>query len=264
MTNHTVDIWLAGRDEQKSLYRMDRSGCFRSLGHGLASHYFAEPFDVVFVFEINALMHPQCRVIPTHRVLLYPTFDLSDQQMANFEDLGVSVLPDDAIMKPPNPGMRQLLEEAVTSRSVQRQRPKDRLLIFPADIRPMKGQVDFLEGLLFNGARRPSAVQRLRGLTIVIAGGCDGNQTYCTEVVELTQRINAEGLLNIIVADTLKDQELAQLYAAALGVVLHSRVDCNPRAIYEGLITDAPFFCNRAYKVARPCAAPWPCHRRRQ
>jgi len=40
----------------------------------------------------------------------------------------------------------------------------------------------------------------------------------------------------------LKDQELAQLYAAALGVVLHSRVDCNPRAVYEGLITDAPFF----------------------
>merc|ERR1711994_562432 len=45
-----------------------------------------------------------------------------------------------------------------------------------------------------------------------------------------------------IVADQLRDDELAQLYAAALGVVLNSRADCNPRAVYEGLVADAPFF----------------------
>merc|ERR1719401_1407962 len=145
-------------------------------------------------------------------------------------------------MKPPNPAMRKLLEEATSDRQTRFQRPKDRLLIFPADIRPLKGQADFLSGLVFEGARRPSAVQRLRGLTIVVAGACDGNQSYCSEVVGLTQRVNNEGLINIVVADQLKDDELAQLYAAALGVVLHSRVDCNPRAVYEGLVTDSPFF----------------------
>lgn len=240
-TNHTVDIWLAARDEHKTLYRMDRSGCLRSLGHGLGTHHFVESFDLVFVFEINAFMHPQCRIIPARRVLLYPTFDLSDAQMTNFEDLGVSVLPDDAMLKPPNNAMRQLLEEAVEARQTRR-RPKDRLLIFPADIRPMKGQADFLAGLLFAEAQRPSSIQRLRGLTIVVAGSCDGNETYCSEVVGLSERVNADGILNVVVADQLKDEELAQLYAAALGVVLHSRVDCNPRAIYEGLVTDAPFF----------------------
>jgi len=242
LTNHSVDIWLAARDEQKTLYRMDRSGCLRNLGIGLATHYFAESFDLVFVFEINALMHPQCRIIPATRVLLYPTFDLSEAQVQNFEDLGVSALPDDAILKPPNPAMRELLEEALNARLKRNQKVKDRLLIFPADIRPMKGQTDFLQGLLIEGARYPNAVERLHGLTVVIAGGCDGNQTYCSEVLRLTDKVNAEKRVNIIVADQLKDVELAQLYAAALGVVLHSRIDCNPRAVYEGLVTDSPFF----------------------
>lgn len=249
LTNHTVGVWLAARDERKTLYRMDRSGCLRSLGHGLGTHHFAESFDLVFVFEINAFMHPQCRIIPARRMLLYPTFELSDAQMNNFEDLGVSVLPDDALLKPPNAAMRQLLEDARDARQVQLQRPKDRLLIFPADIRPMKGQTDFLAGLLFAEAQRPSSIQRLRGLTIVVAGSCDGNETYCSEVVSLSERVNADGILNVVIADQLKDQELAQLYSAALGVVLHSRVDCNPRAIYEGLIADAPFFVTERTRV---------------
>eukprot|EP00931_Biecheleriopsis_adriatica_P065635 TRINITY_DN40127_c0_g1_i1.p1 TRINITY_DN40127_c0_g1~~TRINITY_DN40127_c0_g1_i1.p1 ORF type:complete len:716 (+),score=138.54 TRINITY_DN40127_c0_g1_i1:56-2149(+) len=249
VTNNSVDIWLAARDEQKTLYRMDRSGCLRNTGHTLMSHYFAEPIDLLFVFEINALMHPMGRVIPARRALLYPTYDLSDSQIANFEELGVSVLPDDAILKPPNPAFRKLLDEATTSRQAKMQRPKDRLVIFPADIKPIKGQLDFLSGLLFEGARRPSAVQRLRGLTIVVAGGCDGNQTYCSEVVEVTQRINAEKLLNIVVADQLKDDELAQLYTASLGVVLHSVIDCNPRAVYEGLVTDTPFFVTESARL---------------
>ena len=78
--------------------------------------------------------------------------------------------------------------------------------------------------MLIAEARRPSAVQRLqcaqkqtrglapliitiarRGLTLVVAGGCDGNQTYCAEVVAMTQKINAEKLLNVVVADQLKD-----------------------------------------------------------
>lgn len=242
VTNHSVDIWLAGRDEGKTLHRMDRSGCFRSLGHGLGTHYFAEPFDIVFVFEINAFMHPQCRILPARRMLLYPTFDLSDSQMQNFEAIGVTVLPDDAILKPPNTRMRHLLEEALTTRQQKAPRPKDRLLVFPADIRPMKGQSDFLQGLLIAGTRSEASIQRLKRLTVVIAGGCDGNQTYCAEVVSLSERVNAEGHVSVVLADQLKDEDLAQLYAAALGVVLHSRVDCNPRSVYEGLVADAPFF----------------------
>jgi len=249
VTNSSVDVWLAARDEQKTLYRMDRSGCLRNSGHSLASNHFAEPIDLMFVFEINALMHPMTRVMPARRVLLYPTYDLSDDQISNFEDLGVSVLPDDAILKPPNPSFRKTLDEAIMQRQRRLQRPKDKLLIFPADIRPIKGQLDFLSGLLFEGARKPSAVQRLRGLTIVVAGGCDGNQTYCNEVVTLTQKINAEKLLNVVVADQLKDEELAQLFTASLGIVLHSVIDCNPRVIYEGLVTDTPFYVTESTRL---------------
>merc|ERR1719440_1211626 len=248
-TNHSVDIWLAARDERKTLFRMDRSGCFRSLDLGLASHHFTESFDVMFVFEVNALMHPQCRVIPAHRTLLYPTFHLSEEQIENFEELGVSVLPDDAVLKPPNPAMRQILDEAVSSRWTRMPRLKDRLLLYPADIRPLKGQVDFLRALITEEAQFPASIQRLKGLTVVIAGGCDGNQTYCAEVATLTQRANNEGILNIVIADQLKDEEIGQLYAAALGVVLYSRVDCNPRCIYEGFIADAPFFATEATRI---------------
>lgn len=249
LTNSSVDVWLAARDEQKTLFRMDRSGCLRNTGHSLSSNFFAEPIDLMFVFEINAFMHPIARVMPAKRVLLYPTYDLSDDQISNFEDLGVSVLPDDAILKPPNPAFRKILEEAVAMRQARLQRPKDRLLLLPADIRPIKGQLDFLAGLVFEGARRPSAVQRLRGLTLVVAGGCDGNQTYCAEVVAMTQKINAEKLLNVVVADQLKDEELAQLFTASLGVVLHPVIDCNPRVVYEGLLTDTPFFATESARL---------------
>jgi hypothetical protein len=203
----------------------------------------------MFVFEVNALMHPQCRVVQAHRTLLYPTFHLTEAQSANFEDLGVSVLPDDGLLKPPNPAMRQILDEAVSSRWTKMPRLKDRLLLYPADIRPMKGQKEFLRALITQEAQFPASIQRLKGLTIVIAGGCDGNQTYCDEVATLTQRINNEGYLNLVIADQLKDDELAQLYAAALGIVLYSRVDCNPRAIYEGFVADAPFFVTQTARL---------------
>ena len=109
--------WLGQRTADLTrLYRMDRSGCLRNSGHrlmplhfrafctcrllaaSLASNYFAEPIDLMFVFEINALMpcpqmsfwytdelfailklcvtavrHPMTRVMPARRVLLYPT-----------------------------------------------------------------------------------------------------------------------------------------------------------------------------------------------
>eukprot|EP00928_Gymnodinium_smaydae_P097130 TRINITY_DN8724_c0_g3_i1.p1 TRINITY_DN8724_c0_g3~~TRINITY_DN8724_c0_g3_i1.p1 ORF type:complete len:845 (+),score=109.33 TRINITY_DN8724_c0_g3_i1:72-2537(+) len=239
-TNHTVDIWIAGREEGKALYRMDAAGCIRRTATSLADHYFAEVFDLVFVFEVNALMHPHCRIVPTRRMLLYPTFDLSEPQVMNLETLGISVLADDAILKPPNPAARQLLEDALRDRMSRSQRAKDRLLLFPAEIRPMKGQLDFLQGLLVRGNKR--AVQRLRGMTIVVAGGCGGNQTYCAEVVGLTRQVTEEGLINVVLADQLRDEELAQLMVSSLGLVLYSRVDCNPRAVYEGFVTDTSFF----------------------
>lgn len=250
LTNSTVDVWLAARDEQKTLFRMDANGCMRNLGIGLMTHHFVDTFDVLFVFEINALMHPQARIIPSKRVMLYPTFDLGEAQIFNFEELGASPLPDDAVIKPPNLGMRQLLVEALETRKKRSKKVKDRLLIFPADIRPMKGQIDFLQALVFDTAKRPSAVARLRGLTIVVAGGCDGNQTYCEEVMAATETLNNEGFVNVVVADQLKDVELAQLYAASVGVVLNSRVDCNPRAVYEGLWTDTPFFVTEQTRLS--------------
>mmetsp|Transcript_5250 Transcript_5250/g.12639 ORF Transcript_5250/g.12639 Transcript_5250/m.12639 type:complete len:634 (-) Transcript_5250:60-1961(-) len=247
LTNQTLDIWLAARDEAKTMYRMDRSGCFRKLPMSLAEHYFVDSFDLLYVFEINALMHPRARIISAKRILLTPAFALLDAQRANFEELGVSVLADDAVLKPPNPQFQRLLDEAWALRQERfPEKVKDRLLLFPADIRPLKGQVDFLTGLLLQQAQNSAAVQRLmqrlKFLTIVIAGRCDGNQTYCTEVVELSKQVNNEGVLNIVVADALKDEELTQLYAASAGVVLYSRIDCNPRAVYEALWTDTPFF----------------------
>jgi glycosyltransferase involved in cell wall biosynthesis len=146
---------------------------------------------------------------------------------------------------------RQLLEDATSHRKMKGLPAKDRLLVFPADIRPLKGHMDFFSALVAKSAQRPTALQRLRGLTVVLAGGCDGNETYCAEVVTLTQKISAEGIVNIVIADQLKDEELVQLYAAALGIVLFSRIDCNPRAVYEGFVTDTPFFATEATNLPR-------------
>jgi len=250
-TNQSVDIWLAARDDAKTLFRMDRSGCFRKLQLSLAEHYFVDTFDLMYVFEINALMHPRARIISAKRMVLSPAFALLDGQRANFEELGVSVLSDDAVLKPPNPQFQRMLEEAWTSRIRKSpQKPKDRLLIFPAEIRPLKGQVEFLQGLVSTQAQNPASVQRLKSLTIVIAGRCDGNQTYCSEVVDLSNQVNEEGVMNIVVADALKDDELTQLYAASVGVVLYSRIDCNPRAVYEALWTDTPFFVTEQTRLS--------------
>jgi hypothetical protein len=63
----------------------------RWIDASLSSNFFAEPIDLMFVFEINAFMsgnpavstphlvqwkpprHPIARVMPAKRVLLYPT-----------------------------------------------------------------------------------------------------------------------------------------------------------------------------------------------
>lgn len=131
---------------------------------------------------------------------------------------------------------------ALTDREAKTRRVKDRLLLLPADIRPLKGQAEFLRGLLSQETQNPANLRRLKGLTVVVAGSCESNQTYCSEVVQLTQQVNNEGELNVVIADQLKDEELAQLYAAALGVVVYSKIDCNPRAVFEGFVTDTPFF----------------------
>lgn len=248
-TNYTTDIWLASRNERKTLFRMDRSGCLRNTGLDLESHFLVEPVDVLFVFEINAFMQAKCRTIEARRVILYPTYDLSLAQIANFQDLGVAVLPDHDLVKPPNQHTRRVLDEAyagVQSEALSR----GKMLVFPADIRPLKGQTSFLSSFLELEQTNSVHLQRLKGVTIILAGACDGNQTYCDEVVRLSESVNHEGNIRIVLAGVLDEKALAHLYASSIGVVSFSHVDCNPRTIYEGLITNSPFFVTRSTRLS--------------
>eukprot|EP00397_Hematodinium_sp_SG-2012_P035290 GEMP01037945.1.p1 GENE.GEMP01037945.1~~GEMP01037945.1.p1 ORF type:complete len:535 (+),score=118.97 GEMP01037945.1:13-1617(+) len=231
LTNSSTDIYLVGRDEAKTVYRMDATGCLRSLENGLATHRLEYEFDLQFVFEINAFMQGESRGnIKARHTILYPTFSLTPAQMDNFKHYGVSILPDDEILKPPNPYFAKALKLARDPGPLLH----PRMLLFPADLRPSKGQKDFLLGLLkFPG--------RVEGVRVVLAGACDGNSTYCDEVVTICQSMKG-GAVECDIADIVPDEQLAYLYGAALGVVSYSSVDCNPRAIFEGLYTNTPFF----------------------
>ena len=105
LTNETVDIWMVGRDHNRTVYRMDNTGCFVSLKQGLAEKSLGHMiFDILFVFEINSFMHPQARGgIHAKKTVLYPTFKLTKEQVSNFNEQKVSVLMDDQVLKPPNP-----------------------------------------------------------------------------------------------------------------------------------------------------------------
>eukprot|EP00392_Amoebophrya_sp_AT5.2_P009896 g9927.t1 len=115
VTNSTLDVWMVGRDTEKTVYRMDARGCFVSLKQGLATHSLlqAQQFDLLFIFEVNSFMHPEARGgVFAKKTILYPTYNLSPGQIRNFESQKVAVLRDDQVLKPPNPELRKVLEEA--------------------------------------------------------------------------------------------------------------------------------------------------------
>merc|ERR1719253_330274 len=95
---------------------MQKHGCFAAIGT-LQDHYFDARVDVHFVFEINAFMQASARVVESRATLLYPCFELSNDQIANFRELGVAVMPDDGLVKPPNSRMHYFLVEAREKRA---------------------------------------------------------------------------------------------------------------------------------------------------
>ncbi|CAD7971040.1 unnamed protein product [Amoebophrya sp. A25] len=118
LTNATVDVWVAGRDVNRTVYRMDARGCLVSLRQGLANFSLlqAKAFDLLFVFEVNSFMHPEARGgIFAKKTILYPTYNLSPGQVRNFEAQKISVLRDDQVLKPPNPRYREILENMLAA-----------------------------------------------------------------------------------------------------------------------------------------------------
>lgn len=55
LTNKTVDIWLVGRDSERTVYKMDDNGCLMSLKQGLKERTLltVTEIDVMFVFEVR-------------------------------------------------------------------------------------------------------------------------------------------------------------------------------------------------------------------
>ena len=129
--------------------------------------------DVLFVFEINAFMHPEQRILKAKTRILYPTYDLSEAQIANFQSLKVTVLRDEDIVKPPSPAMITEIQSAVS-----RGLPKEPIFIYPAEIKPFKGQLEFLGSLL--GHYNDPEFEFLSHIEIVFAGECTLNATYCS------------------------------------------------------------------------------------
>lgn len=90
--------------------------------------------------------------------------------------------------------------------------------------------------------------QTLHGSTIVFAGRCGANATYCYQVINACRDIT--GLATHYLGDGVKcemlgevsKRDLAKLYKGTIGTVLYSQNDCNPRATYESLIMNKPFF----------------------
>ena len=61
----------------------------------------------LFFVEVWGEQDLVLEVIDARHTILYPAFELSLPQQENFRILGSTVLPDDAIVKPPNSFMRE-------------------------------------------------------------------------------------------------------------------------------------------------------------
>ena len=209
------------------------SHCFEPTGIALSTHVISTHFTTTFIFGINSFMEPSSRVIRANRTLLYPAFDLSSEQIGNFRYLGTEVIPDDSIMKPPNPSFRELLEAAALPRD-----KRSRTLVYLARVRPGKGQLEFLQ-----------SVESADTLPFVISmvGPCDGDLDHC-------DRVNTElNRLAPMVEWTRgpgDDAAIAKILGAAAGLLLASTVDCNPRVVYEALWAGTPFVVTKATRIA--------------
>jgi len=187
LTNQSLDIYMVGREPHKPVYWIDDAGCTREISDvNLQTHYISRPFDVSFVFEINAFMNPEQRILSPRRAILYPAFNMTPAHTNNFNYFGVSVLEDDAVLKLPNPGMRRILNDAYSD-IVQRDgsTQKTHTLLYPAEIRRLKGQVEFLwqlRGAFFKN-------KWLKKYEFVFVGDCM-DQQYCDELVDVGEILN--------------------------------------------------------------------------
>jgi len=188
-------------------------------------------------------MQPENRIISAKRAILYPTFNTSQAQITNFDYFGVSVLEDDQVLKLPNPAMRRVLNEAHQDIAMGLTQNKN-MIVYPAEIRPLKAQVEFLQQL--RGAMFRNGW--LKKYEFVFIGECM-DQAYCDELVDIAEAARRDGLRISVPGPLKSDKILAQFYAQAKAIVLTSEIDCNPRVIYEALYTDTPFLASSSARV---------------
>lgn len=115
-------------------------------------------------------------------------------------------------------------------------------LVFPAALKPAKGQLDLINLLSHQLPLSAHAADQLRGLHIYFAGGCAGNTTYCSQLVQRCAQLTGQKVVTCTFLGVLTKKELFLVYKQTQGTILYSKVDCNPRVLYESLLMGRPFF----------------------
>lgn len=107
----SMDVFIVQRGLfDRTVYFFDkRSLCFVSTFMDINLVILENVFSYKFVYDINSFMEPQNRIIQSIKTLLLPCFGLTNDQIANFNSLGVHVIPDDFIFKPPSMSFTSLL-----------------------------------------------------------------------------------------------------------------------------------------------------------
>ena len=228
------DVFIVPRDDdEKAVYAFDRgSSCFVKTSTMLSQAVLDDILTYLFIFDINSFMEPEARSLKSVHTVLYPAYDLSVNQIENFSFLKVKVIPDDAIFKPPNPVFTRLLSTASEGDPARKN-----TLIYLAEVRPLKGQLEFLQAI---------GSSSVLDVDIHLMGHCVGNQRYCEQVMENVERLK-ERVTWIPHLDS--DVLLASILAESLGLVLAPLADCNPRVVYEALWAGTPFLVNEAARI---------------
>merc|ERR1711920_771049 len=95
-----------------------------------------------------------------------------------------------------------------------------RSLVYPASLRPAKGQLDFLN-LLFTIAPDSHEGEQLSGLHIYFAGGCMGNTSYCSHLVQRCQQLIGKQVFQCTFLGPITKRELALVYRNVDGTILY-------------------------------------------
>ena len=229
--HYAMDVFVIPRgDAIKPVYWYNTtSGCFESTGINMSSFLIENIFNYTFILDINSFMDVQMRTIQSEKFFLYPAYWLNEGQVLNFAQLGVEVIRDDSIMKPPNPLFRATLVNSISEEIVDR-------LIYLAEVRPLKGQYEFLQTL-------PNGF----AVNVVLVGDCVGDQTYCDNVQSEINRLRPY----VVWIGKQDDTVIARLLGSSLGLLHAPITDCNPRVVYEALWANRPFLVNEATRVPK-------------